>query len=108
MRSLFIRLAPTLLMAALLLGGGWLCAGPASPNASQVSAIGAAPSPTPTFFSELGSAVVQPPRESRLPLSGSAEQAPPAPWPKLAGAALALGGATLVYLSLRMRPQRPA
>ena len=101
MRPLFIRLVPTLLAVALLLGGGWLCADPASPNISQVSAIGAAPSPTPTFFSELGSAVVKPPRDSRLPLSGSAERESPAPWPKLAGAAL-------VYCSLRMRPQRAA
>lgn len=108
MRPLFIRLVPTLLAVALLLGGGWLFAGPAPHNVSRVSAITAAPSPTPTFFSELGSAVVKPARDSRLPLAGSAKQASPAPWPKLAGAALALGGAALVCCSLRMRPQRAA
>jgi hypothetical protein len=108
MRPLFVRLVPTLLAVALLLGGGWLFAGPASHNVSRVSAITAAPSPTPASFSELGSAVVVAPRDSRLPLSGSAEQESSAPWPKLAGAALALVGAALVYCSLRMRPQRPA
>ncbi len=104
MRTLFVRLTPAVLAVVLLFGGGWLCAHPASPSISQVSAIAPVPSPTATFFSELGSGVARQPRESQLPVAGTAGPGA-TPWPKLAGAALALGGAALVFISLRMRPQ---
>jgi hypothetical protein len=106
MRSIPIRPAFALLITGLLITtSGWLWAGLSSDGASHASAVEARVSPTPTFFSELGPAVMQSPRDARLPSLGSAARQTPAPWPKLAGLALALGGAVLVYAALRMRPQ---
>jgi len=109
MRSILTQPAFALLMTGLLItSGGWLRAGPASDGTGHASAVEASVSPTPTFFSELGPAVMQPPRDARLPSLGSTARQTPAPWPKLAGLALALGGAVLVYAALRMRPQNVA
>jgi hypothetical protein len=109
MRSIPIRPAFALLIAGLLItAGGWLWAGPASDGASHASAVEAGFSPTPTFFSELGPAVMQSPRDAQLPSLGSAVRQTRAPRPKLAGLALALGGAVLVYTALRMRPENIA
>jgi len=109
MRSKLVRLVPASLAVALLIAvhtGIFVPA--ASGNVSDVSAIAAAPSPKPTFFSELAPAVMVPPRDSSLPVSGSAGQDASAPWPKLFGVTLAFGGLLFVFTALRMRPQNDA
>jgi hypothetical protein len=101
-RTFLTGLIPLLAVVAFLLGlSSPAGAGHAVASANDRSA-------TATFFSELGPASSAPPRESRMPLADSADDEVPAPWPRLAGIALAIGGTVLVYTSLRMRPQSGA
>lgn len=70
---------------------------------TDASSVAAAPEPTPPYISELGPATSQPPRASALPGAGAGNDAA-ANRPKGLGLALAVVGAALVYISLRLRP----
>ena len=95
-----MRTAAIAVIAAVLLAGS------VSFAAKGSHAIAAPPQPTATYISELGPVSVQPPRHAvALPASGSGLDGG-VPWPKLAGVGLALCGALLIHIALRLRPRQ--
>lgn len=98
-----------LVLAALFLATGWPFLSPASNAISETSAVTVAPDATATFVSELGPAVMVPPRQPQeLPSSGSAAAQAGSPWSNAAGAGLAVSGALLIYAALILRPRNNA
>jgi hypothetical protein len=94
-----------LLLAILFVGSGFVLFDSTSHPVSQTSAISAAPQPTATYVSELGPAVMLPPRQvGELPSSGAGIGATN-PWPKAAGLGLALLGVLLIHTALTLRPE---
>lgn len=92
-----------LIPAVLYVGNGFGLFGPTSDRATPTSVIAAAPQPTATYVSELGPAVMLPPRQAgELPSSGAGIGAT-APWPTAAGLGLAFLGTLLIHRALTLR-----
>jgi hypothetical protein len=106
MGSIFIRLIPASIGAALLIGlhGGTFAPG-APDGVNEASAITAAPTAGPASFSELAPAIVAAPRDAVLPASGYSTPEVSVFWPKFFGATLAMAGLLFVFSALRMHPE---
>ena len=105
LRGLTYIVTIALLLAVLFASNGWGIFGGGADHVSQASSVVAAPAPTATYVSELGPAVMQPPRQpAGLPASGAGANDEGAPWSPIAGVGLALVGAALVHFALRLRP----
>jgi hypothetical protein len=106
LRRVVTRAGPIgLFLAVLFVGNGFGLFGSTSGPVNQTAAISAAPQPTATYVSELGPAVMLPPRQvGELPSSGTGIGAT-TPWPKAAGLGLALLGSLLIHAALTLRPQ---
>lgn len=103
MRLRLVALVSVLLLAALQASA----AGAAQP-ASEASAISTRPQPTATYVSELGTAVVLPPRPAHeLPSSGGGGAANGRAWPTAIGLTLAVLGMLLIQAS-RLYPKPSA
>ena len=103
MQRAMTQAVPIGLFLTILLIANGLC-GSVSDPLSQISSVSAAPQPTATYVSELGPAVMLPPRQAmELPASGAGIGSV-LPWPKAAGLGLALLGSLLIHAALTLRP----
>jgi hypothetical protein len=105
MRRAAIRVSVTVILAVLFVGAGLGLFGHTSDRINQSSAASAAPPPTATYVSELGPAIMLPPRQPvELPPAGAGDGAATL-WPKAAGLGLAVVGCLLLHAAVTLRPE---
>jgi hypothetical protein len=93
-----------LLAAVLVLATYWPAGNQPAPSVSHVSAVATFAGPSPTYVSELGPAVVQPPQPSTvLPVAGAGDSTAGSRLAPAAAAAAATFGVALVFAGLRLR-----
>ena len=98
MRLMPVALASLFVLAALQASPAW-----AGEPASEASAISTGPQPTATYVSELGPAVVLPPKPAgELPRSGGGDDTTRV-WPTAMGLTLAVLGVFLIHASRNLR-----